>query len=120
LAYAALVLWPSTVIESVEDWQKVRKAMPTVSISFLRLQDEHNHIRTFAYKDSPEWSELGTYDDFGHHEVLELLARLGMADDAAQGLLELIIREPRIHRRQFRLTAEQFIAASQTFQQPIP
>src|ERR1700686_2750496 len=48
--------------------------MPTVSISFLNLRDEHGNIRTFAYKDSPEWSETGTCDDFRHHEVLELLA----------------------------------------------
>ncbi len=94
--------------------------MPTVSISFLNLRDEHGNIRTFAYKDSPEWSETGTCDDFRHHEVLELLARLGMADKEAQELLELIIQEPRIQRRQFRLTAEQFTAASESFQQPIP
>ena len=94
--------------------------MPTVSISFLNLQDEHHNIRTFAYKDAPDYSEIGTCDDFRHHEVLQLLANSGMTDDAAQELLELTIREPRIHRRQFRVTDQQFTAVSDSFQQGIP
>ncbi|MGA9964126.1 MAG: hypothetical protein WBQ10_02890 [Terriglobales bacterium] len=94
--------------------------MPTVSIRFLNLRDEHNNVRTFAYRDAPQDSEVGTYDDFRHHEVLQLLANSGMTDAAAQELLELIIREPRIHRRQFVLTDRQYSAVSGCFMQGIP
>jgi hypothetical protein len=95
--------------------------MPTVTISFWNLQDEHHTIRTFIFKDdSPGWSEAGTQDDFRHHEVLQLLVNAGMADAAAQEFLELINRDHRVHRRQFRLRAEQFEGVSRCFQEPIP
>jgi hypothetical protein len=95
--------------------------MPTVTISFWNLQDEHHAIRTTIFRDdSPVWCATGTEDNLRHHEVLQLLANVGMAEDAAEELLELINGVQRIHRRQFLLSAEQFEAASRCFQQPIP
>jgi hypothetical protein len=94
--------------------------MPTVTTSFIDLHDEHRHIRTYAFKDSPLFCEAGTSQDFTHLEVLALLTRCGLTDDEAQGRLELILRAQRMQRFQFRLTDQQFKAVSDTFIEPIP
>jgi len=94
--------------------------MPTVTISLIDLQDGPERIRTYAFKDSPEYIQTGTSQDFTNVEVLTLLNRCGLSDDEAQERLELIMRERRIHRFQFRLSEQQFTAVSDAFINPIP
>ena len=94
--------------------------MPTVTTSFIDLQDEHKRIRTYAFKDSPEFCETGASQDFTQLEVLALLSRCGLTDDEAQQRLELILRKRGMHRLRFQLSAAQFAAVSDTFIEPIP
>jgi hypothetical protein len=77
---------------------------PTVvTITFVR---EDNRAKTFIYQDAPAYRPYGDYDTLGNHEVLELLSVLGLAQEAAEALLEQILQQKTL-RQQFKLGAEQ-------------
>jgi hypothetical protein len=83
----------------------------TVTLTFLAMHDGSNRMRTFIFQDAPEFRTEGGHDDLHHHEVLELLRRLGDGEENSRTTLELILRQPTVQRRQFRLDAAQEVQA---------
>jgi hypothetical protein len=79
----------------------------TVTVSFWALHDEANRVRTFIYQDAPEFRTDGEFADFPPYEVLELLHRLGASDRHSQNVLELVLWQPGVQRRQFILNVAQ-------------
>jgi hypothetical protein len=85
----------------------------TVTVTFLALHDEANRVRTFIFQDAPEFRTDGGHDDLHLHEVLELLRRLGASDQDSQNILELVLGQPNVQRRQFLVDTAQVVQAKQ-------
>jgi len=89
----------------------------TVTVSFWRDQDDR--VKTFIYQDSPQFRNDGAYADLAHHEVLELLSRLGLSQQDSEQLLQLVLQQPpTVRRRQFNLSPDQEAQVRQFFPGP--
>lgn len=84
----------------------------TVTVTFKR--DENSRVMTFIYQDDPEYKHYGDCTDFAHHEVLELLNRLGANQQDSENILEQILQQP-VLRRQFQISAAQEVTVRQFF-----
>lgn len=86
----------------------------TVTVVFR--PDENNRVNTFIYQDYPEFRNYGDYADLAHHEVLELLNRLGANQQVSENIPELILEQPpTFQRRQFQLRVAQEAQVRQQF-----
>jgi hypothetical protein len=86
----------------------------TVTVVFRR--DENNRVNTFIYQDAPEFRNYGDCADLAHHELLELLARLGANQQASQNILELVLQgPPTVQRRRCQLSEAQAAKVRQQF-----
>ncbi len=79
----------------------------TITVSLWDLRNTNGEIRVFVFQDAPEFRNIGGQADLRRHEVLEFLERAGSSEEEARQLLEDVLRQSRVHRRRFQLSAEQ-------------